>query len=175
MHGNGVGCAEVSGRFVVLEAELDGARSVSKLAIDFEQHCDGEEPALFGSVRYNSAIPASKCIAAVDTLCLHASRFKIRARFEAAAEGSGAAHVVDLTGDTGAFWFLAAANLEALIKVLDDCGVNGHYWVFAGGLTSVGVITTVTDTRSGVTRTYESPINTPFAPLQDTLAFSTCP
>lgn len=69
----------------------------------------------------------------------------------------------------------AYANLEALIKVLDGCGVHGHYWVFAGGVTNVGVITTVTDTRSGVTRTYQSPINTPFARLQDTLAFSTCP
>src|SRR5262249_43132106 len=30
--------------------------SVQKLAIDFEQHCEGFEPALFGSLRFNSSL-----------------------------------------------------------------------------------------------------------------------
>jgi hypothetical protein len=29
--------------------------------------------------------------------------------------------------------------------MIDGCGLNGHYWVFAGGLTNVKVVLTVTD------------------------------
>jgi hypothetical protein len=28
-----------------------------RFAADFEQHCEGQDPALFGSVRYNSTVP----------------------------------------------------------------------------------------------------------------------
>jgi hypothetical protein len=59
--------------------------------------------------------------------------------------------------------------------VLDGCALNGRWWVFAGGLTNVGVTLTVTDTQTGEFRTYTSPIGVPFAPLQDTTAFANCP
>jgi hypothetical protein len=92
-----------------------------------------------------------------------------------AGGGSGAGHAVPLTGDTGYFWFFNAANVEMVVKVLDGCGLNGRYWVFAGGLTNVRVVTTVTDTRTGAVKTYTNPQGTPFQPLQDTAAFATCP
>jgi hypothetical protein len=56
--GDGRGCNTLTGRFVVLEAAFTGA-TVDKLAIDFEQHCEGGVPALFGFVRVNSAVPIS--------------------------------------------------------------------------------------------------------------------
>jgi hypothetical protein len=62
-----------------------------------------------------------------------------------------------------------------VIKVLNGCGVNNNYWVFAGGLTNVQVMLTVTDTQTGSVRTYTNPINTAFLPIQDTGAFATCP
>ena len=52
----GGGCNTPTGRFVVLEAVYSG-RAVERLAVDYEQHCDGARPALFGSVRLNSAVP----------------------------------------------------------------------------------------------------------------------
>lgn len=39
--------------------------------------------------------------------------------------------------DSGMFWFFDRDNWELLVKVLDGCAVNGHYWVFVAGTTDV--------------------------------------
>lgn len=80
-----------------------------------------------------------------------------------------------LTVDTGSFWFFDDSNLELMVKVLDGCAVNGRHWVFAAGLTDVEVELDVTDAWTGQTKTYRNPLGTPFAPIQDTAAFATCP
>lgn len=54
--GGSNGCSAVTGRFIVLEAAYAPTGDVRSLAIDFEQHCEGHAPALFGSVRINSAV-----------------------------------------------------------------------------------------------------------------------
>jgi hypothetical protein len=88
---------------------------------------------------------------------------------------SGSAQTVSLTDDTGYLWFFAPSNVESVVKVLNGCGVNGHYWVFAGGLTNVNVHLTVTDMKTNKSVTYTNPQNTEFKPVQDTSAFATCP
>lgn len=55
--GNGRGCNQSTGYFVVREAVYDSSGNVLTLAIDFEQHCEGGVPALLGVVRINSSIP----------------------------------------------------------------------------------------------------------------------
>ncbi len=75
-----------------------------------------------------------------------------------------------MTSDTGHFWFFDPANVEMVVKVLYACTVNGKFWVFAGGLTDVGVVWTVTDTHTGLIKTYVNPSGTAFAPVQDTSA-----
>lgn len=56
--GSGRGCNQVVGRFDVLEFETDGAGTVTRLAVDFEQHCErADAPALLGSFRVNSSVP----------------------------------------------------------------------------------------------------------------------
>ena len=82
---------------------------------------------------------------------------------------------VKLTGDTGYLFFFSPSNVEAVIKVLNACSVNNRYWVFAGGLTDVRTIVTVTDTQRNAVRTYINPQGTAYAPIQDTSAFATCP
>ena len=62
-----------------------------------------------------------------------------------------------------------------MVKVLNGCGINNRYWVFAGGLTDVKVRLTVRDKVHDTTRTYDNPQKTPFQPIQDTSAFATCP
>lgn len=54
--GQGRGCDEVTGQFTVLEivTSLDG--SITSFAADFEQHCQGQPPALYGYVRVSSAL-----------------------------------------------------------------------------------------------------------------------
>jgi hypothetical protein len=81
---------------------------------------------------------------------------------------------VRLTGDTGYFWFFSASNVEMVVKALNGCGFNSRFWVFAGGLTNVEVVTTVTDTQTGAVQTYRNNLNDAFKPLQDTAAFL-CP
>jgi hypothetical protein len=54
--GNGHGCNELTGRFVVLELVYAADGSILRFAADVEQHCEDQGPALFAAVRYNSTI-----------------------------------------------------------------------------------------------------------------------
>ena len=57
------------------------------------------------------------------------------------------------------------------MKVLNACAFNQRFWVFASGLTDVGVTLTITDTVTGQTRTYENPRRNAFRLIQDLAAF----
>ena len=57
--GCGRGCNTLIGRFDVLEVEYNVDEQVMIFAANFEQHCEGMEPALFGQIRFNSDIPIS--------------------------------------------------------------------------------------------------------------------
>ena len=117
----------------------------------------------------------STCQAGGEELCLgEGERFRVTARWTT-RDGSGAAHALPLTRDTGAFWFFNASNLEIVLKVLDGCDVNGRYWVFLSGLTNVGVEVTVLDTLSGATWTHAHPSGTPLPTRLDTDALDICP
>ena len=115
----------------------------------------------------------SPCVAGDSTLCLRNQRFDVQASWRT-ANGSGSGHAQPLTTDTGLFWFFNAANVELVVKVLDGCGVNQRFWVFAAGLTNVEVDIDVRDTQTGATKHYHNASGTAFAPLQDTNAF-VCP
>jgi RHS repeat-associated protein len=78
-------------------------------------------------------------------------------------------------GSPDSFSFLNPTNTEVVIKVLNATPLNNRYWVFAGGLTDVRTVITVTDTQRNAVRTYINPQGTPFQPVQDTSAFATCP
>lgn len=118
---------------------------------------------------------AGLCIASATTLCLAGGRFAVEANWTDSFGGSGAGVARPLSVATGAFWFFADENLELLIKVLDACAVNGHSWVFVGGLTDVEVQLTVTDTRTSVERVYSNAQGQAFQPIQDTAAFVCAP
>ena len=116
------------------------------------------------------------CVAGAETLCLRDGRFAVNAAWRTAGQ-SGAGQAVELTADTGSFYFFGEDNLELMVKVLDACDLEGfnNFWVFAGGLTDVEVTLTVTDTVADEVREYSSSLGTAFAPIQDTAAFATCP
>jgi hypothetical protein len=107
-------------------------------------------------------------------LVLGSGRFEVRATFRTTQGQQGNANPFVLTGDTGYFWFFDAANVEAVVKVLGACGVNGRHWVFAAGLTDVEATLTVVDSSTGAVRTYHNPLGEPFRPILDTEAFG-CP
>jgi len=116
----------------------------------------------------------SSCIPDDTSLCLNDGRFRVRIQWTTAT-GTGAGHAVTLTGDTGYFWFFAPTNVEVVTKVLNACALGSRYWFFAGGLTNVKAVITVTDTKTAAVRTYVNPQGTAFQPIQDTSAFETCP
>ncbi len=117
------------------------------------------------------------CAVNATTLCLNNNRFKVQATFATDAGQTGNGMAVSETTDTGLFWFFSSNNIEVIVKVVNACtfAAGPRYWVFAGGLTNVQVVLTVTDTQTGIARTYTNTQGTPFAPIQDTNAFATCP
>jgi len=110
-----------------------------------------------------------------DALCLNGDRFRVTATWETSDGSTGSAQALPITADTGTFWFFDDDNVEVVLKVLDGCGINQRYWVFAGGLTDVRVELTVEDTVSGEVRIYTNPLGGAFLPIQDMEAFATCP
>ncbi|MEM9407355.1 MAG: hypothetical protein AAGA81_15065, partial [Acidobacteriota bacterium] len=108
-----------------------------------------------------------------ETLCLRGGRYQITAEWTARGD-SGVGTAVQLTADTGAFTFFDEANVEVVVKALDGCGVNASNWVFAGGLTDVAVVLTVTDTFTGQQRVYRNEEGVPFVNVADTAAFPGC-
>jgi hypothetical protein len=118
--------------------------------------------------------PGGNCTASATTLCLSSGRFQVRATFATPQGQQGSAQAVSLTSDTGYFTFFDSSNVELVVKVLNGCSFNQRLWVFAGGLTNVATVVSVTDTATGVTRTYGNPQGTAFQPIQDTSAFATC-
>ena len=68
---------------------------------------------------------------------------------------SGAAHASDArTPDAGLFYFFTPDNWEVLVKVLNGCAVNGHYWVSIASGSDLGLDLVVRDTRTGAERRY---------------------
>jgi hypothetical protein len=117
---------------------------------------------------------AGTCGPTPAVLCLNNNRFQVEATWQTAS-GSGAARVVKLTDDTGYLWFFSPDNVETVVKILDACSFNSTFWVFAGGLTDQGVEMKIVDTKTGTTNVYQNTRGVPFAPIQDTSAFATCP
>jgi len=68
--GNGRGCNQLTGRFLVSELLVDKWGNVKSLAIDFEQHCENLPPALYGSVRYRSDVSIEPRVSISDATAL---------------------------------------------------------------------------------------------------------
>ncbi|HEX4494328.1 MAG TPA: hypothetical protein VIE43_01555 [Thermoanaerobaculia bacterium] len=113
---------------------------------------------------------AGRCTPTATTLCT-LNRFAVSVDFADPVTGVPTpAQVVPLTGDTGAFWFTDAANLELMVKVLDGRAVNHYFWVFYGALSDQEYTLTVTDTVTGTKRTYHNAAHN-LASVADTRAF----
>ncbi|HVT17533.1 MAG TPA: PQQ-binding-like beta-propeller repeat protein [Thermoanaerobaculia bacterium] len=122
-----------------------------------------------------AALPPPTCTPDATTLCLNAGRFQVIANWVTADGLAGPARAVPLTSDTGYLWFFNPSNVEVIVKVLNGCSVDKSYWVFAGGLTNVRTVITVTDTRTGAQQRYINRQGIAFQPIQDTSAFPSCP
>jgi photosystem II stability/assembly factor-like uncharacterized protein len=139
-------------------------------SVDVTVRGDTGAGTLAAGFAYTAFVP-TPCVADASTLCLNSGRFKVRVAWQVPSNGSGGdASAVPLTSDTGYFWFFSANNIELVVKVVDGRPVNGKFWVFYGALSNVEYFVTVTDTLTGVTRTYSNP-NGQQSSVADTLAF----
>ena len=97
-------------------------------------------------------------------------RFHIEVEWRDNRGRTGFGQPVQLTNDTGYFWFFSPANVELVIKVLDARPVSGNFWVFFGALSNVEYTVAVTDRVTGSVKTYTNPSGA-FASVGDTGAF----
>jgi len=127
---------------------------------------------------------ATGCTPNATTLCIDQnpgdSRFMVQVSFHTTQGGgfSGSGNAIGLSSlgvtEGGLFWFFTNSNPEMLIKVLDGCTVNSHFWVFFAATTNVGFTVTVTDTQTGHQAIYTNADKHAASPVQDTVAL-TCP
>ncbi len=114
------------------------------------------------------------CTPDATALCLDGDRFQVEVDWNTGSQ-SGQGMVLSTTRDEGSFVFFNPNNVELLVKVLDGCRDNGHYWVFYGALTDVEYEIQVTDTETGKAKRYFNPLGNPAPAVTDTSAFATCP
>ncbi len=141
--------------------------------------------AVFGARPAHSAVGAAQPSATPQSFtcnttdlaaCLLDRRFEVAATFTAPNGGpAGNANMVQLTDDSAYLWFFSSDNVEVVLKVLNGCALNSRYWFFAGGLTNVDVVITITDSNTGTIKQYHNLQGTPFQPIQDTSALPVCP
>lgn len=117
------------------------------------------------------------CVPTLTRACLQFRRFSVEATYDATAYGgsTGTAAPRFESDESIKFTFFTPENLELFVKVIDGCGYNGHYWIFASGLTNLGVSLRVTDTLSGTVYVHDNPSGQTFAPLLDIEAFACDP
>lgn len=114
------------------------------------------------------------CVPGGPFLCLNNGRFRVTANWTT-TNTTRQAQAVSLTAESGYFWFFDQGNVEVTVKVLNACGANNRYWVFASGMTNAGVTLFVTDTKTGAFKSYTNPKGRVFRSILDTGAFATCP
>jgi hypothetical protein len=104
-------------------------------------------------------------------LCLQRGRFQVRAAWRTNSGAYGDAVPVSLASDSGWFWFFDPTNAELFVKVLDGCALNGHFWLFASGMTNVRVFIGAVDLATGAEKHYENRLDQRFETILDTRAF----
>jgi hypothetical protein len=144
----------------------DGAGASGGYALDgfYDEGCCDRFRVDFGNV----VLRQDRGLASLD---LHDGRFHVVVEWQASPGLHGTGHPVALDDDSGHFWFFSPDNPEVFVKVLDACAVNGRYWLFAGGLTNLGVEIAFFDDRTDFAIPASSPLGAPFATFIDGVGF----
>jgi ELWxxDGT repeat protein len=120
--------------------------------------------------RFDPAAATGVCAPSATRLCLNGGRFAVEVSWKDFSNRTGVGTAVNLTPDTGYFWFFNAENVELMVKVLDGRPITGKFWVFYGALSNVEYTLTVTDTQTGKSKEYKNAIGR-FGSVGDTGAF----
>ncbi|MFA6955188.1 MAG: trypsin-like peptidase domain-containing protein [Thermoanaerobaculia bacterium] len=131
-------------------------------ACDAEQNSavDGAFASSFGTLQRWLAPPdVEPCTPGTANLCLLDSRFRVTLVARDVRTGERAAGYALAENDLFGYFSLPAftgqsGNPEVFVKMLDGRKLSGRFWVFYGGLTDFEFTMTVTDTATGVVKTY---------------------
>jgi hypothetical protein len=111
-----------------------------------------------------------------EDLCLAGDRFRVNLDWRSApTEPLSPGFTFEHSDQTGFFWFFDPGQIELTVQVVDACGFNDRFWVFAAGATNVEYTLRVTDTQTSEVVEYFNPLGTASPPIVDTNAFATCP
>jgi len=116
------------------------------------------------------------CTPSSTTMCLQNNRFEVGIDYRFGNGTTGAAQSATAgTSDSGLFYYTNPENWEFLVKILNGCNNNGHYWVFFAATTNQEFTVSVRDTDTNQVKTYFNPLGQPADAVTDTAAFATCP
>ncbi|MCE2558266.1 MAG: fibronectin type III domain-containing protein [Acidobacteria bacterium] len=122
---------------------------------------DGKVSAWSGEVSATTGAVSGACRTGEQYLCLAEGRFEVQAHWKNHLQegdfGIATSVPIEVSDESGMFWFFNSSNIELVVKTLDGRGINGHYWVFFGALSNVEYWVTVRDTEGGGRRTYHNP------------------
>jgi hypothetical protein len=123
-----------------------------------------------------SALHAQQtCVAGPTIACLNNGRFSVSVNWQDFGGNAGPGSLVPYsTDDSQLFWFFDPSNWEMLVKVIDGCALNGHFWVFSAATSNVQYTLTVADTFTGDSQTYFNKLGTAAPAVTDTSAFAAC-
>ena len=149
-----------------------GAGASAALAVPDSrfQGTPGIELAPVSLASASASAPASACTASGASLCLADGRFEVAVDWSTPAAGA-ASVVPGGTNNSGLFYFFDPDNWEMLIKVLDGCSINGHWWVYSAAATDLGLDITVTDTGTGAIWDYAKSPGPPAPAITESKAF----
>ena len=172
--GTSFAAPHVAATVALLRAEHPGAardqlrRAIEESALDrgapgfdaFYGHGVVQADAALARLDEIVATEGEGCVDAPERLCLLQNRFGVEVSWTNYQGVSGRGIARPLTTDSGLFWFFAPANLELLVKMVDGCSFNGHYWVYAAATTDVEYHLRVTESASGAYRTFDNILGT---------------
>lgn len=101
---------------------------------------------------------AGACQPGQDTLCLLDGMYEVTVEWNnfRVPDDRGTGRAIQGTSQSGYFWFFDPSNVELVVKIIDATTVNGHVWVFYGGLSDVEYDLTVRNTESGAEKTFHN-------------------
>ena len=102
--------------------------------------------------------PLGPCVPGDTTLCLDGvrnsgdRRFEVRVSYDSDfAHVNGDGRVADWSSPIGGlFYFFTGDNPELLVKIINGCASNGHFWVYLTAGTNLGYTVTIRDTISNL-------------------------
>ena len=93
--------------------------------------------------------PPFGCRLGPSNTCLHDWRFLVQAKAADRPDFAAPLEVLGLGDAAALFYFYSADNPELLVKVLDACSYNGHWWVYGSAGTDQPYFIRIRDSAPG--------------------------